>query len=120
MTHASGSARKRPRAGRQGQVGHRQHPLFDQGHQPVRAQMRREIPQRTIVAAVSDWLLALLASLKIMNGELPVRVIPFDSQVDIVRRLCVAFGYPLWEPAELLARCDQIGETMAPRDGTWT
>jgi hypothetical protein len=69
---------------------------------------------------VSEWLLALLASLKIMNGQLPVCVIPFDSRVDAVRRLCLAFGYPLWEPAELLARCDQIGETVAPREGSWT
>jgi len=69
---------------------------------------------------VSHWLLALLASLKIMNRELPVRVIPFDSRVNIVRRMCAAFGYPLWEPAGLLARCDQIGEMVAPRDGTWT
>jgi hypothetical protein len=69
---------------------------------------------------VSEWLLALLASLKILNGQLPVRVIPFDSRVDIVRRLCLAFGYPLWEPAGLLTRCDQIGETVAPRDDSWT
>jgi hypothetical protein len=63
---------------------------------------------------VLPWLLALLASLKLLNGELAVRVIPFDDRIGAVRRVCQAFGYPLWAPAGLLARCDQIAAAVVP------
>lgn len=51
--------------------------------------------------AVASWLSACAASLRSFNPDLRVVVIAYDDRIQMVMRICAAYGFELWADEEL-------------------
>jgi len=61
---------------------------------------------------VRDLAVAFLNSFRTFEPELPLCLIPYDSQFEGLLSLSAEYGFSLWSDAALLERCDDISRTF--------